>query len=111
MEQAGSNGHSSRLGSKCAVVAVFLGGTAGPLVAVGQVVCHVDCREPSMSGHRATVVGSGLGGLSAAIRLAVSGWDVDVFESASHPGGKAGFVMLESGLVRTKNTATICLKI
>lgn len=38
----------------------------------------------------AIVVGAGLGGLSAAIRLASSGWDVTVFEQQSIPGGKAG---------------------
>ncbi len=36
-----------------------------------------------------SVIGSGLGGLSAAIRLAVSGHEVTVFEKNSAPGGKA----------------------
>jgi phytoene desaturase len=36
------------------------------------------------------VVGAGLGGLSAAIRLAVAGNEVEVFEQGGHPGGKAG---------------------
>ncbi len=35
------------------------------------------------------VIGAGLGGLSASIRLAVKGFKVDVFEQNSHPGGKA----------------------
>ncbi len=39
---------------------------------------------------RALIIGAGLGGLSAAIRLAHRGWDVRVFEKESHPGGKAG---------------------
>jgi phytoene desaturase len=40
--------------------------------------------------RRAVVVGAGLGGLSAAIRLAASGWRVTVYEQQSLPGGKAG---------------------
>jgi phytoene desaturase len=36
------------------------------------------------------VVGAGLGGLAAAIRLAASGRDVTVVERAAHPGGRAG---------------------
>jgi len=35
-------------------------------------------------------VGAGLGGLSAAIRLAVRGWKVRVYEQQRIPGGKAG---------------------
>jgi phytoene desaturase len=35
------------------------------------------------------VVGAGLGGLSAAIRLAVAGYPVEVYEKQSGPGGKA----------------------
>jgi phytoene desaturase len=41
------------------------------------------------------VVGAGLGGLSAAIEIAADGHDVEVFEAASEPGGKAGTVVLE----------------
>lgn len=36
------------------------------------------------------VIGSGLGGLSAAIRLASAGYNVKVFEKNDNPGGKAG---------------------
>ena len=39
---------------------------------------------------RAAVVGAGLGGLSAAIHLALAGFGVDVFEQGTDPGGKAG---------------------
>ena len=35
------------------------------------------------------VIGAGIGGLSAAIRLQVSGYDVEIFEKESMPGGKA----------------------
>lgn len=36
----------------------------------------------------AVIVGSGIGGLAAAIRLAVKGYSVDVFEKNNYPGGK-----------------------
>ncbi len=42
-----------------------------------------------MSTLRAAVVGAGLGGLSAAMRLAAEGWEVVVFEKQAGPGGKA----------------------
>ncbi|MGL4631873.1 MAG: 1-hydroxycarotenoid 3,4-desaturase CrtD [Leadbetterella sp.] len=34
------------------------------------------------------IIGSGIGGLSLAVRLAVKGYKVDVFEANSYPGGK-----------------------
>ncbi len=37
---------------------------------------------------KAAIVGSGIGGLSLAIRLAVKGYAVDIFEANSYPGGK-----------------------
>lgn len=39
----------------------------------------------------AVIIGAGVAGLAAAIRLAVQGFDVKVFEQASHPGGKLGY--------------------
>jgi phytoene desaturase len=36
------------------------------------------------------IIGAGLGGLSAAIRLAHYGYDVEIFEQSCKPGGKAG---------------------
>ncbi|HEX9251594.1 MAG TPA: FAD-dependent oxidoreductase, partial [Ignavibacteriaceae bacterium] len=36
------------------------------------------------------VIGAGLGGLSAAIRLANKGFEVDLYEQNNIPGGKAG---------------------
>ena len=36
----------------------------------------------------AVVIGAGIGGLATAIRLAAKGYQVDVFESNSYPGGK-----------------------
>ena len=41
-----------------------------------------------MSGRKAVIIGSGVAGLAAAIRLAVQGYHVDVFEKNSYPGGK-----------------------
>ena len=52
-------------------------------------------------GPKAVVIGAGLGGLSAAIRLATTGWDVTVFEASDKPGGKAGFVELDGVRVDT----------
>jgi phytoene desaturase len=43
-----------------------------------------------MTKKRIAVIGAGLGGLSAAIRLANAGFDVDVFEQNDDAGGKAG---------------------
>ena len=39
---------------------------------------------------RIGIIGAGLGGLSAAIRLANKGFEVDIYEQNSLPGGKAG---------------------
>ncbi|MCK6602284.1 MAG: phytoene desaturase family protein [Bacteroidetes bacterium] len=41
------------------------------------------------TGKKAIVIGSGLSGLASAIRLKADGFEVDVFESAPGPGGKA----------------------
>lgn len=41
------------------------------------------------------IIGSGLGGLSAAIYLAAEGFDVEVFESNDYPGGKASSVSFD----------------
>ncbi len=49
----------------------------------------------------AVVVGSGLGGLAAAIELAALGWDVRVLEAGPMPGGKAGVVELDGVEVDT----------
>jgi len=40
-------------------------------------------------GRRAIVIGSGFGGLAAALRLSVRGWNVQVLERLSTPGGRA----------------------
>lgn len=41
------------------------------------------------------VVGAGMGGLSAAIRLAVVGHSVDVYEANTYPGGKLSQIQLD----------------
>ncbi|NMB82608.1 MAG: phytoene desaturase [Ignavibacteria bacterium] len=43
---------------------------------------------------RVAVIGAGLGGLSAAIRLAVNGFDVDLYEQGDKAGGKANQISL-----------------
>ena len=48
-------------------------------------------------GARTAVVGAGLGGLAAAIRLAAAGRQVCVFDRLDRVGGKAGELVLESG--------------
>ena len=40
-------------------------------------------------GKRAIVIGSGFGGLAAAVRLSARGWDVTVLERHEQPGGRA----------------------
>src|SRR5665647_1766206 len=42
----------------------------------------------------AAVIGSGIGGLATAIRLALKGYDVHLFEKNSQPGGKIGELFL-----------------
>jgi len=41
-----------------------------------------------MTGKKALIIGSGIAGIAAAIRLAVKGYHVEVFEANSYPGGK-----------------------
>ena len=40
---------------------------------------------------KAVVIGSGVAGLAAAIRLSVQGFEVDVFERNAYAGGKLSF--------------------
>lgn len=42
-----------------------------------------------MSANRAIVIGTGFGGLAAAIRLRARGWDVQIIEAIEQPGGRA----------------------
>jgi phytoene desaturase len=41
-----------------------------------------------MQKKRAIIIGSGIGGIALSIRLAVKGFDVEVYEKNSYPGGK-----------------------
>lgn len=45
-----------------------------------------------MNGKRALIVGAGIGGLTAAMRLAHAGLEVDVYEKQPGPGGRCGRV-------------------
>src|SRR6202044_4165482 len=45
--------------------------------------------SPSSSRPRAVVIGSGFGGLAAAVRLGARGYRVTVFEKLDAPGGRA----------------------
>ncbi len=41
---------------------------------------------------KAIVIGSGVGGMATAIRLAARGFEVEVFEKEEHPGGKVSWI-------------------
>ena len=43
-----------------------------------------------MAAKRVAIVGAGMGGLAAAIRLRLMGFDVEVFEKNEQPGGRVG---------------------
>ncbi len=45
---------------------------------------------PALQKKRIAVIGAGIGGLAAAIRLATQGFDVEVFEKNDQPGGRMG---------------------
>jgi 1-hydroxycarotenoid 3,4-desaturase len=59
---------------------------------------------PSPPTERAVVIGAGMGGLAAAIRLAAAGVAVTVVEMAEGPGGKARAVPSAAGPVATGPT-------
>ena len=44
-----------------------------------------------MMKKRVGIIGSGVSGLSASIRLSNMGYEVHVFEANDYPGGKANF--------------------
>ncbi len=46
-----------------------------------------------MAKLKCAIIGSGLGGIAASIRLSLMGFEVDVYEKNSCPGGKAGQVL------------------
>jgi 1-hydroxycarotenoid 3,4-desaturase len=58
----------------------------------------------SQGGVSVAIVGAGMGGLAAAIRLAAGGHRVTVFERADEPGGKVGRVEVDGCVVDTGPT-------
>lgn len=52
-----------------------------------------------MTGSRIAIIGAGIGGLAAAIRLAAAGLDVTVFEKSPYPGGKMRVVPSPAGAI------------
>lgn len=58
---------------------------------------------------KALVVGAGLGGLAAALQLAVAGYEVEVVEAAAVPGGKAGITTLPGGVEADTGPSTMTL--
>lgn len=56
------------------------------------------------AGDSAVVIGAGMGGLAAAIRLAALGLAVTVIEAEAQPGGKARSVLTEAGPAQTGPT-------
>lgn len=49
---------------------------------------RLECERLTDSAHHAVVIGAGIGGLSAALRLTTNGVAVTVVEAADAPGGK-----------------------
>lgn len=45
--------------------------------------------------HKAIVIGSGIAGIAASIRLAVKGFEVKIFEANTYPGGKLAEIKLQ----------------
>ena len=55
---------------------------------IKNLICYIN----KMRKKKVVVIGSGVGGMAAAIRLAVQGFKVDVYEANDYPGGKlSGF--------------------
>ncbi|MFD2570740.1 1-hydroxycarotenoid 3,4-desaturase CrtD [Spirosoma soli] len=49
----------------------------------------------------AAVIGAGIAGIAASIRLAVKGYDVDVYEANAYPGGKLSSFEQQAGKLHT----------
>ena len=48
-----------------------------------------------MSKPKAIVIGAGIAGIATAIRFAVKGFDVEIFEANAYPGGKLAEINLQ----------------
>ncbi len=57
-----------------------------------------------MKTRRVIVIGAGMGGLSAALKLSRQGFDVTVLERASYPGGKMRLADIEGHAIDTGPT-------
>ena len=44
-----------------------------------------------MQDQKAIIIGSGIAGMACAIRLAIQGFNVEVYEANDYPGGKLSF--------------------
>lgn len=62
---------------------------ANPTPLLRRSTSHGDALSPADSRPHAVVIGSGFGGLAAAIRLSVRGYRVTVLEKQDGPGGRA----------------------
>jgi phytoene desaturase len=62
---------------------------AVPLDAGRLAGATVSVSRPAPGAPKALVIGSGFGGLAAAVRLSCKGYDVEVFEKLDAPGGRA----------------------
>ncbi len=52
-------------------------------------------RQADPQAPLALVIGSGFGGLAAAVRLCAKGWRVQVLEKLSAPGGRARVIQVD----------------
>ena len=53
----------------------------------------VNSKQLAMN-KKALVIGSGIAGIAASIRLAIKGYHVEVFEANAYPGGKLSEIVL-----------------
>jgi len=54
-----------------------------------------DIKEGRKMKKKVVIIGAGFGGLSAAVRLAHAGFQVEVYDRQAHVGGKAGSLRME----------------
>jgi 1-hydroxycarotenoid 3,4-desaturase len=54
--------------------------------------------------NRVAIIGAGMGGIAAAIRLSASGYQVDVFEKQPAPGGKMRQIMVDGEAINAGPT-------